>query len=170
MEVSPAPVSYPLTLALGTNQGDRAAQLAAARRLIGERIGPLIAVSSVITTPPWGVAEQPDYLNQVIVVRWTTTAAPAALGGALRGLLDLTQAIERELGRTPGRRWGPRTCDVDLVFVGPLRWEDERLSLPHPWWRQRAFVGGLIAAELPADGAHPGFLRGEVNQGRANKL
>ena len=133
-----------VTLALGTNLGDRAGLLAAARVLVEARIGPIVAASSELENPAWGLTDQPDFLNQVIVVHYGLTPPP--LRPQLHRLLDLTQAIELELGRTRKQHWGPRSCDVDIVFVGDLRYEDERLSLPHPWWRERDFVRGLLPA------------------------
>jgi len=143
-----------VTLALGSNLGDRHAILADARRLIVQRIGPLLAESTLLETKAWGVTEQPDFLNQVIIV--TSDPISGADAGAkkislkatLHRLLDLTQGIELELGRARKTHWGPRTCDVDIIFVDDLRYEDERLSLPHPWWEVRGFVGGIIRAEL----------------------
>lgn len=149
-----------VTLALGSNLGDRHAILANARKLIRERIGPVIKTSSLLETKAWGVTDQPDFLNQVIVVQYDPAlgaaagAAQVSLQAVLHRLLDLTQSIEHELGRERKTHWGPRTCDVDIVFVDDLRYEDERLSLPHPWWEVRGFVGGLLGslqAVHPAD-------------------
>lgn len=140
-----------LTLALGTNLGDRAVILAAARKLIGERIGPIIAESSVVETAAWGVTDQPDFLNQVVVVDYPAPQPTPHLRPRLHDLLNATQAIEADLGldRTTKTHWGPRTCDVDIIFWGDLRYEDERISLPHPWWAVRDFVGGVIGREFP---------------------
>lgn len=131
-----------LTLALGTNLGDRPARLAAARRLITERINPLVAASNVLETAAWGVTNQPDFLNQVVVAEYSLHPPP--LRPQLHALLDLTQGIEAELGRQRRQHWGPRTCDIDLIFWGDLHYEDERLSLPHPWWKVREFVAPLV--------------------------
>lgn len=136
-----------LTLALGTNLGDRPAMLAAARRLITERLGPIIAASAEVETAAWGMSDQPDFLNQVIVVAYHL--APPPLQKQLHRLLDATQSIEADLGRERKTHWGPRTCDVDIIFFSDLRYEDERLNLPHPWWNGRDFVGGIIRRELP---------------------
>lgn len=143
-----------LIVALGTNLGDRRRTLAAARTTLSEVFGPELAASSVVETPPWGVADQPDYLNQVVVLAWSPRPG-AGLAGRLLAVLDRTQAIERALGRRPGRRWGPRACDIDLIMANDLRFESDRLSLPHPWWAQRDFVGGLLRREL-ADWLPPG--------------
>lgn len=143
-----------ITLALGSNLGDRHAILASARDHIVERIGPLISASSLRETKAWGVTEQPDFLNQVIVVRYhpdlgaDAGAKEVSLKATLHRLLDLTQGIERDLGRERKTHWGPRTCDIDIIFVDDLRYEDERLSLPHPWWAVREFVGNIMRTEL----------------------
>lgn len=139
-----------LTLALGTNLGNRREILTSARRLITARIGPIRQASAVLETAAWGVTDQPDFLNQVIVVDYTL--APPPLRPQLHALLDLTQGIEADLGRERKTHWGPRTCDIDLIFLGDLRYEDERLSLPHPWWRERDFVAPLVH-RLTAEGS-----------------
>lgn len=141
-----------IVLALGSNIGDSEATLSTARQLVSERIGPVIASSRLIRTPAWGVEDQADFLNQVIAVRpdvFLSKFSSASLAGMLHSLLDITQAIEVHLGRERLQHWGPRTCDIDIIFVGRIRFESERLSLPHPWWRERDFVGGLIASDLP---------------------
>lgn len=143
-----------LTIALGANLGDRDATLATARQLIQDRLGPLHVASSLQETPAWGMTDQPDFLNQVVVVllkqEWVDLLnASSALTLGLHKLLDAVQAIETELGRQRKQHWGPRTCDLDLIFLEDLRFEDDRISLPHPWWHKRDFVGGIIRRELP---------------------
>lgn len=141
-----------ITLALGSNLGDRYAVLASARQLITERIGPITKASSLLETKAWGVTDQPDFLNQVLIVEYAhdlgaaAGAKKVALEAKLHALLDLTQGIETQLGRERKSHWGPRTCDVDIIFVDDVRYEDERLSLPHPWWAVRDFVGGLLGS------------------------
>lgn len=142
-----------LTIALGANLGERETVLAKARQLIQDRIGRLEATSTLQETPAWGNTDQPDFLNQVVVVNlkpeWTDQLAGRSRVSVLHQLLDTVQGIETELGRQRTQHWGPRTCDLDLIFLEDLRYEDERISLPHPWWRQRDFVGGIIRRELP---------------------
>ncbi len=143
-----------LTLALGANLGDRRKTLATARQLIREQIGPEIAATSLHETKAWGHKEQPDFLNQVMVVAiqqpaLLQLAAAGKVPQLLHQVLDRTQHIESLLGRQRHEHWGPRTCDIDLIFVGDLRFEDHRISLPHPWWSERDFVGGIIRRELP---------------------
>ena len=156
IEPSLFPTPRLVTIALGTNQGDRPALLAAARTALSEQVGPLVSQSPVVETAPWGVTGQPDYLNQVIVVKWRPPVG--SLRDQLLNLLDRTQRIETDLGRVRKERWGTRTCDIDLIFADDLRYEDERLSLPHPWWRARDFVGGVIARELATVGHHDPWL------------
>ena len=79
--------------------------------------------SRVIETEPWGDADQPRFLNQVVEVEWMGTA---------RRLLSAAKAVEREGGRMPTRRWGPRVIDVDLLIFGDERISDDDLEVPHP--------------------------------------
>ena len=136
-----------LTLALGANLGDRHATLAEARRLISERVGPIVQESSLLETKAWGVEDQPDFLNQVIIVDDPGQRFDS-IRDQLHALLDITQGIELALGRERKSHWGPRTCDIDLIFLDDIRYEDERINLPHPWWAQRDFVGGIIKREF----------------------
>jgi len=133
---------------LGSNLGDRAANLAAARRrLAGVLTG--LAASRVYETEPWGYRQQPPFYNQV--VRGETAQPPLDL---LRAL----QRLEQELGRVPGPRWGPRLIDLDLLLYGGLRLSLPDLEVPHPHLAQRAFV--LVPlAELAPGLAVPGTGR-----------
>ena len=87
--------------------------------------------SRVIETEPWGVADQPRFLNQVIEVRWS---------GTPRQLLRASKEVEREGGRTPTRRWGPRVIDVDILLFGDERISERGLVIPHPGIGERSFV------------------------------
>lgn len=131
-------------IGLGSNLGDRQATLEAAlRRLIPLR------VSRIVETEPWGVTDQPRFLNAV---------AELDTGLAAEALLDRLQELERELGRTPGRRWGPRTLDLDLLLYGAESIQTPRLRVPHPEIARRRFVlQGL--AELCPEGTLPGGRR-----------
>jgi 2-amino-4-hydroxy-6-hydroxymethyldihydropteridine diphosphokinase len=120
-------------LGLGSNQGDRLANLRAARDAIGGAKIEVLASSSVYETEPQGeVTEQPDFYNAV--VRVDTELGPEEL-------LDAAKAVERELGREPGGpRHGPRPIDVDVLLLGDVEHRSERLTLPHPEVRSRRFV------------------------------
>ncbi len=118
-------------VALGSNLGDRAAHLAAARALLGALPGTrLVAASRVEETAPLGGMDQPAYLNQMVLL--ATTLEPYAL-------LAACQAIERARGRVRAERWGSRTLDVDIVRYGDLELAAPDLTLPHPGLPQRDF-------------------------------
>lgn len=119
-----------VVLALGTNLGDREANLSEAVRRIDERGVHVLRVSDVWETPPIP-EDQPWFLNAVLVGETTLGAEP---------LLSLAKAIEHELGRRPGRRWGPRPIDIDILFYGEQRIATATLEVPHPRLAERAFV------------------------------
>jgi 2-amino-4-hydroxy-6-hydroxymethyldihydropteridine diphosphokinase len=87
--------------------------------------------SSVIETEPWGDTDQPRFLNQVLEVDWA---------GTPRSLLTTAKAVEKEGGRKPTRRWGPRVIDVDILLFGDDHVSDGDLQIPHPGIRDRQFV------------------------------
>jgi 2-amino-4-hydroxy-6-hydroxymethyldihydropteridine diphosphokinase len=120
-------------LGLGSNVGDRAEHLRAAVRLLGEHGVEVEAVSSVYETEPVGeILDQPDFLNAA--ARVSTDLEPEAL-------LDVCKAIEVEQGRMMGGpRHGPRALDVDVLLLGDLELETQRLTLPHPQVTSRRFV------------------------------
>jgi 2-amino-4-hydroxy-6-hydroxymethyldihydropteridine diphosphokinase len=120
-------------LGLGSNVGDRLANLRGARYALGRHGVEVLASSSVYETAPQGeVTDQPDFLNACLRVR--TELGPEEL-------LDAGKAVERELGRTPGGvRHGPRPIDVDVLLLGELEFRSERLTLPHPEVSSRRFV------------------------------
>jgi len=118
-------------VALGSNLGDRAAHLAAARdalsRLPDTR---LVAASTVEETAPLAGMDQPAYLNQMVMIE--TRLEP-------HHLLEALQAIEQERGRVRTERWGPRTLDLDIVTFGQRRIHDPDLVVPHPELPNRDF-------------------------------
>jgi len=122
-------------LGLGSNVGDRRAQLTAAVDALPAHGVRVLASSSTYETEPVGeILDQPDFLNAC--VRIATTLDPEAL-------LDACKAVERELGREHGpqvRRHAPRPIDVDVLLLGDLAYASERLKLPHDEVTSRRFV------------------------------
>ena len=128
-------------VALGSNLGDRAGHLAAARTALGALPGTaLVAASTVEETAPLGPVAQPPFLNQMVLL--STALDP-------RELLDACLAIERAAGRVRGERWGPRTLDLDLVRFGDRRLAEPDLRIPHPQLPHRDFWQRELAELLP---------------------
>jgi 2-amino-4-hydroxy-6-hydroxymethyldihydropteridine diphosphokinase len=139
-------------LGLGSNLGDRRANLLAALRLLDamEDVS-VIEVSSVYETRPWGMEEQPDFLNLVALT--ATSRGP-------RGMLAACGEVEDRLGRVRAERWGPRVIDVDILLYDDLSLEEDDLVIPHPRMLERDFVMVPLAELRPgtprrlADRAH----------------
>ena len=135
-------------LGLGSNLGCRRRNLAAALELLAATPGGAVriaAVSPVYETAPWGLAEQPAFLNCAAAI--ATTLAPMEL-------LRRGQAVEQELGRQPSVRYGPRLIDVDILLYGGAVVDEPELQVPHPRLHLRAFALLPLAA-LAADWPHP---------------
>ena len=119
-------------LGLGSNLGDRLANLQGAVRLLAGATDIVVVASSrVWETDAVGGPPQPDYLNAVIEVR--TSLSPGELLAACR-------RVEVDLGRVREVRWGPRTIDVDMLLFDELTIDREDLSVPHPRLTERAFA------------------------------
>jgi 2-amino-4-hydroxy-6-hydroxymethyldihydropteridine diphosphokinase len=148
-------------LSIGSNLGDR---LAALRSVI-VGLGPsVVAVSSVYETKPWGLADQPDFLNAVVIAD-DDGAGPS-------DWLDRAHAFEAAADRVRELRWGPRTLDVDVIDVDGLQSSDPTLTLPHPRASERAFVLVPWAEIEPSErldgliAALPGAERASVQRRR----
>ncbi len=132
-------------LLLGANLGDRAQTLQQSIDLIAERIGKVVQQSRLYETAPWGVTDQPAYLNQVLVVETVLTPSD---------VLVQTQVIEQELGRVRLEKWGARVIDIDILYYDQLILQTETLTVPHPFLHQRRFT--LVPlAEIAPDFVHP---------------
>jgi 2-amino-4-hydroxy-6-hydroxymethyldihydropteridine diphosphokinase len=143
-------------LGLGSNLGDRLKNLQDASELLdtlddGVRV---IRSSNIYETEPWGLADQPKFLNCVLEV--TTTVSPERL-------LVLAKQVEQTLGREWSPRYGPRLIDVDVLLYGDITMDTPDLQIPHPRMEQRAFVLAPLA-ELAAAIVHPllGFTIGQM--------
>lgn len=153
-------------LSLGSNLGDREAHLRGAVAGLGEAV---VVVSGVYETPPWGDPDQPHYLNAVLLA--------ADPGAAAADWLAAARRLEAAAGRVrdPGRRFGPRTLDVDVIAVWsddgePVTSDDPELTLPHPRAHLRAFVlrpwiDIQPYAQLPGHGWVNDLLRADVVAG-----
>jgi 2-amino-4-hydroxy-6-hydroxymethyldihydropteridine diphosphokinase len=121
---------------LGANLGDREESIRKAAALIGAQ-----RLSTIRETEPWGITDQPSFLNAVAELE-TTEGAPA--------LLDRLLSVERVLGRVrDGTRWGPRTIDLDLLTYGEEELDESRLAVPHPQLAERLFVLEPLAELSP---------------------
>ena len=109
-------------IALGTNLGDRKENLRIALASL-ESFAHLLACSGVYETPPWGFTDQPWFLN--MAVEGDTNLSPY-------DLLTRLKQLERDLGREPGFRYGPRLIDLDILFYDELILETPELEIPHP--------------------------------------
>ena len=138
------PASIPCYLSLGSNLGQREENLRQAVAHI-ETVMAVTAVSAVYETPPWGVTDQPDFLN--ICLAGAADLPPRPLFTALK-------AIETRMGRQPTYRWGPRLIDIDLLFYGDWIISDADLVIPHPRLAERAFVLAPLA-DIAPDFVHP---------------
>jgi 2-amino-4-hydroxy-6-hydroxymethyldihydropteridine diphosphokinase len=138
--VTEPPPGVPVAIALGGNLGDRRAQLIEAVGRLGALITDL-RVSSFHDTIPVGVAgPQPNFLNAAAVGHTTLTP---------RALLASLLTIERAMGRTRPHEGAPRTVDLDLILYGDVKVDEPGLTIPHPRFRERAFVLAPLAEIAP---------------------
>ena len=154
-------MEHDIFLALGTNLGERLANLRAVLSVLSRRPSTAglddhstlrsgqrverVAASRVFETPPWGFADQPAFLNMAVHAR--TDLGPESLLGWLKQL-------EVRLGREPGFRWGPRLIDLDILFYDDLVLDTPKLVIPHKRLHERAFV--LVPlADLAPNLVHP---------------
>lgn len=136
------PVIY---LLLGANLGDRAATLNRAAELLASQVGTVLTKSSFWETAPWGLTDQPAFLNQAIAC--ATELQPL-------DLLLATQSIERQLGRVRREKWGARPIDIDILFYGIEIVDSPDLQIPHPFLPERRFALAPLA-EIAPDFVHP---------------
>lgn len=137
-------------LGLGGNLGDRLAALTEALALLDATPGMrMLTCSSVYETEPWGVVDQPRFLN--LAAGFATTLFPP-------DLLAVCKQVESQVGRTESYRWGPRLIDVDILLYGDavVNIPDPDLQIPHARLAERAFV--LVPlTEIAADTVVPGL-------------
>lgn len=127
-------------IGMGSNLGDREETIRQALAKIEDAYTEVLAVAPLIGSAPWGVTDQPPFINTVCHIR--TYYEPFSL-------LSHLQDIERDLGRVRHEHWGPRTIDLDILYFDQLVLCSEKLHIPHPYIRERAFVLEPLAACAP---------------------
>ncbi len=120
--------------------GDRPAYLQEAVKLLQERAGRVTMESAMYETAPWGDVQQPDYLNQALVLETPLSAVQ---------LLDETLRVEREIGRVRRIKWGSRVIDIDIIFFNQEVITLPHLKIPHPQMQNRRFVLAPLQEILP---------------------
>ncbi|MCD8740193.1 2-amino-4-hydroxy-6-hydroxymethyldihydropteridine diphosphokinase [Mucilaginibacter roseus] len=128
-------------LLLGSNLGDRKSLLAKAAGLIAKQAGTVIAESAIYETQSWGKTDEPDYLNQVVMLQ--TEQEPEAL-------LNMLLEIEQQMGRERRERWGARVIDIDILFYDDRIINTPQLQIPHPRLHERRFTLEPLAEIAPS--------------------
>lgn len=127
-------MTYNVYLGLGTNLGDKRKNIYDALHFLNERIGKVERVSSLIETRPWGFVSENDFVNACCVCKTSLTP---------RQVLEITQQIEREMGRTvksTDGQYHDRIIDIDILLYGDLTVNEPDLVIPHPLMHERDFV------------------------------
>ncbi|NSL87762.1 2-amino-4-hydroxy-6-hydroxymethyldihydropteridine diphosphokinase [Chitinophaga solisilvae] len=132
-------------LLIGGNLGDRTGNLQKAVQLIAADAGAVQKISALYQTAPWGAVDQPDYLNQAIMIHTSLDALTL-----LHTLLD----IERRIGRIRQEKWGARVIDIDMIFYNDDIISLPDLKIPHPRMQLRQFVLTPLLEIIP-DYIHP---------------
>jgi 2-amino-4-hydroxy-6-hydroxymethyldihydropteridine diphosphokinase len=141
-------MEHTVYLALGSNMGTRLANLKNAINNLTPQMN-VKAKSHVYETPPWGFADQPPFLNQVVKVETYLEPEP---------LLYHLKRLETALGRVPNFQNGPRLIDIDILLFDDLVVNSPEIQIPHPRLHERAFVLAPLADLAPAL-VHPGLNR-----------
>ena len=133
-------------LGLGTNIGDRKKNLARALTSLNDRPDlTILRTSRIYETEPWGVVDQPKFLNMV---------AEVATSISSRELLERVKKLETDMGREAGPRFGPRLIDIDILLLEDQVVDESDLQIPHASLHERAFV--LVPlAEIAPESIHP---------------
>jgi 2-amino-4-hydroxy-6-hydroxymethyldihydropteridine diphosphokinase len=140
---------FQVYLLLGANLGKRFDQMRAAFQEVGKQVGSIIHYSALYETAAWGVEDEPNYLNQVLLVE--TTLEPLVV-------LKRINKIEKKLGRVRNLKWESRLIDIDILFYDDLIINSSELIVPHPYLHLRRFT--LIPLhEIAPDWIHPIFKK-----------
>lgn len=135
-------------LLLGTNLGNKIKNLEKVRELLVSNRVAIKKESSVYETAAWGIEDQPTFLNQVLEIE---------VARAPEKLLDLTQEIEKKMGRVRKEKWGERLIDIDILYFGDSIVDHSDLQIPHPEIQNRRFT--LVPlVEIASDFMHPQLM------------
>ncbi len=132
-------------LGLGSNLGEREHNLRKSIELLEQRGITVRKRSALFETKPWGVSNQPSFLNMALEVE--TSLAP-------RDLLIVLKSIETGMGRGEGVRWGPRIIDLDILLYNHIILDEDALKIPHPYMHEREFVLRPLS-DIAPDVVHP---------------
>lgn len=136
------PVAY---IGIGSNLGNREENCSRAIQLLSDRGITIRKKSSMHETEPWGVKDQPRFINMAIEVE--TEFDPPKL-------LEILKTIEREIGRRESYKWGPRIIDLDILLYNDFVINTPKLHIPHPHMHEREFVLRPLS-EIAPDKVHP---------------
>ena len=136
-------------IGIGSNLGDRHKNCLRAIELLRQNGLPATKQSSLHETAPWGVTDQPAFVNMAVEIE--TDVDP-------QGLLSLLRKIEKEMGRQETMRWGPRIIDLDILLYNAVTLNTDALTIPHPLMHEREFVLKPLA-EIARDIMHPVLRR-----------
>ncbi|UJP65199.1 2-amino-4-hydroxy-6-hydroxymethyldihydropteridine diphosphokinase [Mongoliitalea daihaiensis] len=120
-----------LVLILGGNLGDREKLIVEAKKNLQLKLGSIVSESKIYETAAWGGASEGNYLNQVLILE--TDLEPLYI-------LQVIQSIEQSLGRERIQKWGNRTMDIDILYLGNQIIKEPQLIVPHPYISERKFV------------------------------
>jgi 2-amino-4-hydroxy-6-hydroxymethyldihydropteridine diphosphokinase len=141
----PIPTLETAYLLLGSNLGNRKEILDKAIEMLSQKVGIIVSQSKDYETKPWGVTDQPDFLNLAISIQ--TKLKPFEI-------LEQTQSIENQLGRVRKEKWGARLIDIDIMFYGNKIIDEPNLKVPHPLMQERDFALNPLA-EIAPELVHP---------------
>ena len=140
---------------LGANLGEPISQIKLSIQLINERVGNIIAQSSLYESEGWGVEDQPKFYNQILIIE--TALNPEEC-------LKACQEIEIILGRIRDVKWGARVIDIDLLYFNNSIFNSPSLTIPHPYIHQRNFT------LVPLVEVSPNFIHPKLNKTNAKLL